>query len=94
VNITDWISAVSASVGAIGTVGALWVGALTFRRQIIDKHREQASGVSAGARYDNYKAPTKWYVFVLNSSGQPLYGVHLQAQRLTHGGRQAACALA
>jgi hypothetical protein len=55
------------------------VHAVALRRQISDKHRQQASGVTTGARYDNNDAPTKWVVFLANSSGQPLYDVHLEA---------------
>ncbi len=80
---TDWINAIAQCVAAIGTVGALFVGSFTLWRQVKDKHREQASGVTVGARHDNYRKPTKWIVFVLNSSKQPLYDVHLHADEGT-----------
>ncbi|MDQ0672972.1 hypothetical protein QFZ36_000533 [Pseudarthrobacter siccitolerans] len=34
---TFW-GAVAGGIGAIGTAGALWLGAITFRRQVEDQH--------------------------------------------------------
>lgn len=45
-SVTDWVSAVGQAVGAIGTAGALWLGAVTFQRQVRDQHRAQAATVT------------------------------------------------
>lgn len=43
---TDWISAVGQAIGAIGTAGALWLGAITFMRQVQEQHRALAAPVT------------------------------------------------
>jgi hypothetical protein len=45
-NTADWIMAWSTVAAAVGTVGALWVGALAFLRQAYSQRRDQASRVS------------------------------------------------
>lgn len=45
-NTADWIMAWSTVAAAIGTVGALWVGALAFLRQADTQRKDQASRVS------------------------------------------------
>jgi hypothetical protein len=73
----EWISAFGQVIGALGTAGALWVGAVTLRRQINDKHREQASGVTVGCRPHH---PTQsWVVFIENGSSLPLYSILFNA---------------
>lgn len=87
-NAADWLSAVSTfwgaiagGIGAIGTAGALWLGAVTFSRQVRDQHRVQASrvivlmdeGTGKGAGYLSPKAIVK------NLSDLPIYKVQLRA---------------
>jgi hypothetical protein len=86
-NAAEWLSAwstfwgaIAAGIGAVGTVGALWVGALTLRRQVNDKHREQASAITVGAQLiqtplfeDRYRC------FISNGSHLPIYDVQLSA---------------
>ncbi|MCT9868355.1 hypothetical protein [Paenarthrobacter aurescens] len=77
---TFW-GAVAGGIGAIGTAGALWLGALTFFRQVRDQHRAQSSrvivvmdkGKGKGAGYLSPKA------VVTNMSGLPIYKVRLRA---------------
>lgn len=42
----DWMSAWANIGAALGTVGALWVGTVTLRRQVKDQHRAQASAIA------------------------------------------------
>ena len=79
---TEWISALSDAVAAVGTVGALWVGALTLSQQVKDKHRAQASAVTVGNRpwkeltdIGDVKGGIKY--FVTNNSPLPIYNVLL-----------------
>lgn len=81
--VTDWISAGANVAAAIGTVGALWVGALTLRRQVNDQHRAQASAVTVGNRpwkewhpdVGELKSGTMY--FISNNSSLPIYYVLL-----------------
>ncbi|SDP33882.1 hypothetical protein SAMN04487914_108124 [Arthrobacter sp. ok909] len=87
-NAAEWLSAwstfwaaIAAAVGAIGTVGALWVGALTLRRQVNDQHRQQASAVTVGSQ--PFKRPMhedRYRCFIMNNSSSPIYNVVLNAQ--------------
>jgi hypothetical protein len=45
-SIADWITAGATAVAAVGTVGALWIGALAFLRQADTQRKTQASRVS------------------------------------------------
>ncbi|MBT8163191.1 hypothetical protein KKI43_22430 [Arthrobacter sp. GN70] len=52
-NAAEWLSAIStfwgsvaAAIGAIGTAGALWLGAIAYNRQTKDQHRSQAATVT------------------------------------------------
>lgn len=67
-NTTDWITAGAAVAGAVGTVGALWVGAVTLRRQVDFQSRDQASRVSLAK-----VGPRN--IVVRNQSGQAIHGV-------------------
>lgn len=77
-SVTDWISAVGQAVGAIGTAGALGLGAYTYFRQVRDQHRAQAAAISI------YKFPNregrrnrKIRLQLRNDSNLPIYGVSL-----------------
>lgn len=82
-DVTDWISASANVAAAVGTVGALWVGALTLRQQVKDKHRAQASAVTVGRRpwkeldpdIGELKSGTEY--FISNNSPLPIYYVLL-----------------
>jgi hypothetical protein len=76
-SVTDWISAVGGAIGALGTAGALWLGAITFRRQVRDQHRAQAAGtaVIVDANADDNTA----VISVVNGTHLPIYGVKLMA---------------
>lgn len=77
-NVTDWIGAVSGAVAAIGTVGALWVGAVTLRRQVNDQHRAQAAAITVAVQ--KTKLDNKILEFSLqNDSVLPIYEVMLIA---------------
>lgn len=56
-SITDWISASATGVAALGTVGALWVGVVTFMRQVKDQRRAQAAGVTIWVAHGLLGAP-------------------------------------
>lgn len=78
--VTDWISAGANVAAAIGTVGALWVGAVTLRRQVNDKRREQASAVTVGYREDKQlgrNGEQRRHFFIRNASSLPIYDVTL-----------------
>lgn len=76
--VTDWISAVGQAVGAIGTAGALWLGAVTFRRQVRDQHRAQASAITVGSEVEARPLQEpKLLFFITNNSSQPIYRVGL-----------------
>lgn len=75
---TDWISAGANLAAAVGTVGALWVGAVTLRRQVNDQHRAQASAVTVGAKI--VRPPLQeahFRCFIANGSTMPIYRVGL-----------------
>jgi hypothetical protein len=48
--LTDWIGAIATAIGAVGTAGALWVGAITLRRPNDDQRRIQAENVTIGMK--------------------------------------------
>lgn len=78
---TFW-GAVAGGIGAIGTAGALLLGAFTFRRQVQDQHRTQAAAISVGIRtireYSDIGERKIWYqYFVRNDSLLPIYHVRL-----------------
>lgn len=76
--ITDWISAGANVLAAIGTAGALWVGAVTLRRQVNDKLRAQASAISVTlSKEPGSSGPVD--IEMRNDSTQPVYGVMLVA---------------
>jgi hypothetical protein len=75
---TDWISAGANVTAAVGTVGALWVGAITLRRQINDQHRAQAAAVTVTVQ--TTKQNREILEFKLqNDSPFPIYEVMLIA---------------
>lgn len=45
-DLTGWMTTGPNVAAAIGTVGALWIGALTLRPQVNDKPHDQAAGVA------------------------------------------------
>jgi hypothetical protein len=83
--VTDWISASANVAAAIGTVGALWVGAVTLRRQVNDQHRAQASAITVGNRpWNEVNADTGeithgFVYFITNNSSLPIYNVLVYA---------------
>lgn len=77
--VTDWISAGANVAAAVGTVGALWVGAVTLRRQVNDQHRRQASAVTVGSRRIQVRGAT-FECFISNGSQLPIYRVRLSAK--------------
>lgn len=77
--VTDWISAAFTAFGSLATAGALWLGAVTFRRQVRDQHRAQASAVSASVEQSSQDHG----VLILsahNGSSLPIYEVLLMAR--------------
>jgi hypothetical protein len=78
---SDWISAIGSAVGAIGTAGALWLGAITFRRQVRDQHRAQASAISVAIDAHENGNSDRVRVEIRNDSPLPIYGVILVAKR-------------
>lgn len=75
-SITDWISAVGGAIGALGTAGALWLGAVTFRRQVQDQHRAQAAAITVSISPIPNVTGRSW-VEIRNDSREPIYGVAL-----------------
>ncbi|WP_285250221.1 hypothetical protein [Pseudarthrobacter sp. fls2-241-R2A-168] len=82
-NAAEWLSAISTfwgaiagAIGALGTAGALWLGAITFTRQVNDQHRAQAAtvtvhvGIKAGID-DNHT------VEITTGSKLPIYNMEL-----------------
>jgi hypothetical protein len=63
----SWLSPVADSVAAVGTVGALLVAAVAYRRQVADRHREQASKVWG------YVSRSTGTAYVGNGSDEPVY---------------------
>lgn len=78
IKLTDWIGAIATAAGAVGAVGALWVGAVTLRRQINDQHRGQARAVTVKI-YHTPDANGLTSVEIRNDSSLPIYGVVLVA---------------
>lgn len=71
-DVTDWIGAGANGAAAIGTVGALWVGAITLRRQVNDQHRAQAAAVTVTVqKVRNNNAVLEFAV--QNDSPLPIY---------------------
>jgi hypothetical protein len=77
-SVTDWISAVGQAVGALGTAGALWLGAITFQRQVRDQHRAQASAITVSVEKSRHDAGILEFK-VKNDSNLPIYEVLLFA---------------
>jgi hypothetical protein len=46
-NVSDWLGAVGAAIGGVGTAGALGYAAVTYARQVTDARRHQADRISA-----------------------------------------------
>lgn len=88
------LDTIATSVGAIGAGGALVIAALAYRRQTIDRHREQASRVAAWIELDWIMAhggvrvrPRKFLLHVRNASQQPIFNViALLRDRVTRHG--------
>lgn len=77
-DVTDWISAGANVAAAIGTVGALWVGAVTLRQQVNDQHHAQASAITVGSEVElRPLQESKLLFFITNNSPLPIYGVGL-----------------
>lgn len=77
-DVTDWISAGANAAAAVGTVGALWVGAVTLRRQVNDQHRAQAAAVTVTVqKVKNDRSLLEFSV--QNDSPLPIYEVMLIA---------------
>ncbi|MEV7572637.1 hypothetical protein AB0P28_05980 [Pseudarthrobacter sp. NPDC089323] len=78
-DVTDWISAWSDVAAAVGTVGALWVGAVTLRRQVNDQHRAQVRAVTVGSEVETRPLQeSRPRFFITNSSNLPIYSVVLE----------------
>lgn len=84
-NAAEWLSAwstfwgaIAAGVGAIGTAGALWLGAVTFRRQVNDQHRAQAAAVTVTVQRTRQDSDVLEFS-VQNDSSLPIYEVMLIA---------------
>ncbi|WP_156507350.1 hypothetical protein [Arthrobacter sp. OY3WO11] len=74
-NFTDWVSALGQAVGALGTAGALWLGAYTYRRQANDQRRAQASAVTLVMK--EKAGWSTWNGLVRNDSPLPIFDVAL-----------------
>lgn len=78
-NFTDWLSAIGQAVGALGTAGALGLGAYTFLLQVREQHRAQAAAVSL--RLIKRDAASLMDIAeVINSSKLPIYDVKVKAR--------------
>ncbi|MFF2840522.1 hypothetical protein [Paenarthrobacter sp. NPDC057981] len=77
-DVTDWVSAGANVAAAIGTVGALWVGAVTLRRQVNDQHRAQAAAVTVSVQKTKRDQEILEFM-VQNDSPLPIYEVMLIA---------------
>ncbi|MCP9000357.1 hypothetical protein NFC73_11550 [Pseudarthrobacter sp. RMG13] len=77
---SDWVSATGSAIGAIGTAGALWLGAVTFRRQVRDQHRVQAAAITVSISQDPDQGKGA-IVEVRNDSPFPIYTVILVASK-------------
>jgi hypothetical protein len=82
-NAAEWLSAISTfwgavagAIGAIGTTGALWLGAITFRRQVNDQHRAQASAVTVHVSLQG-GLDNSHVVQVAISNNLPIYNMEL-----------------
>lgn len=96
-NAAEWLSAIStfwgavaAALGALLTAGALLIAALSYRKQVADRHKAQAVGVTVGSRTEVTPAVSarktingyfpdnkKHFYFVRNDSQLPIYRVEL-----------------
>lgn len=77
--VTDRISAGANVAAAIGTVGALWLGAITLRQQVKDQIRQQAPAVTVGSRRAS-ETGTAYECFISNGSELPICSVRLVAK--------------
>ncbi|MDI3241541.1 hypothetical protein QK292_08170 [Arthrobacter sp. AL08] len=82
-NAAEWLSAISTfwgaiagAIGAIGTAGALWLGAITFRRQVNDQHRAQAAAVTLHVALEG-GLDNSHVVQVASSNNLPIYNMEL-----------------
>ncbi len=72
---TFW-GAVAGGIGAIGTAGALLLGAITYLRQVRDQHRAQASTVAV--LLSRNSGPFRDHVIVVALAGPlPIYNVEI-----------------
>ena len=78
----EWLSAwatfwgaIAGAIGAIGTAGALWLGAITFRRQVRDQHRAQAAAVTLAITKTSGRGT--WAGLVRNDSLLPIFDLAL-----------------
>lgn len=76
--VTDWISAIFTALGSVATAGALWLGAVTFRRQVQDQHRAQASAVIVRVITQNVFGANRSMAEVRNGSSLPIYDVDFE----------------
>lgn len=81
---TFW-GAIAGGIGAIGTAGALGLGAYTYFRQVRDQHRAQAAAVSLVTADGERTGFLR--MMVRNDSNLPISDVYLQA--LNHNGNDA-----
>ncbi|MFF1880573.1 hypothetical protein ACFVVC_03775 [Pseudarthrobacter sp. NPDC058196] len=97
-NAAEWLSAISTfwgavatAIGSLLTAGALLIAALSYRKQVADRHKAQAVSVTVGSRTEVTPAvsarravsgyfPTneKHFYFVRNDSQLPIYRVELR----------------
>ncbi|GAP53466.1 hypothetical protein AHiyo6_00310 [Arthrobacter sp. Hiyo6] len=73
---SDWLSAWGTALGAVGTTGALWLGAVTFRRQVRDQHRGQAAAVSLRIIKQDIRLQRD-IAEVINGGPFPIYNVEV-----------------
>jgi hypothetical protein len=86
---SDWISAFGTVFGAVITGGALLVAALTFRKQVADRHQELEDKRQEGERKRREQADkvivrvirgnldNRVMVDLINSTNLPIYGMKL-----------------
>jgi hypothetical protein len=81
----DWLGAVGTVVGAFLTGGALLVAALSYRKQVADRHQElvdqhRAQAIAVTVGYEKHPDfNNKFIYFVHNGSNAGIYNVRLFA---------------